>query len=103
MARGTNSISKIHIYISSALSHAQHLQDLIAVFNKYKQNKNVFVSHSYGNIHTMRHLNMLKARGKLNLVAGWILIGLGTNAPTSGGLVIKLPAFVLGRCVRVCW
>lgn len=83
----------------------QHLQDLLAIFKKFKQHKNVYVSHSYGNIHVLRHLKLLQARHALDSIAGVVMIGLGTNAPVSIGMLGKLPCFVLGEggregCVR---
>lgn len=77
------------------------MQDLVAIFSKYKQHKNVYVCHSYGNIHVLRHLKLLKVQGGLDSIVGVVMIGLGVNAPVSLGLLGKLPCFVLGKNVSI--
>ena len=59
--------------------------------------RNVFVAHCYGVIHMLRLLKWLSMESRLSEVAGVIMLAIGTNAPTSVGPIIKLPAFVLGK------
>ena len=75
----------------------QHLHDLNAVYNMYKLHHNVFISHCYGAIHTLRLLDFLSRETAIDSVAAVVLLDLGVNAAASLGLVGKLPAFVLGK------
>lgn len=69
----------------------------MSVYNKYKLHRNVFVSHCYGAIHTLRLLNFIYSKEKtIEGIAAVIILDLGARAPVSLGLVGKLPAFVLG-------
>jgi len=73
----------------------------MAVFKKYKKNKNVYVSHCYGSIHVLRHLKLLMERRELHSVCGVVMMALGVTAPASLGIVTRsLPAFVLGEFLR---
>ena len=76
----------------------QHHHDLNAIYNKYKLRHNVFVSHCYGAVHTLRLLNLIYSKEKaIEGVAAVVLLDLGVSAPASLGLIGKLPAFVLGE------
>ena len=71
----------------------------MSVYKKYKLGRNVFVSHCYGAIHTLRLLDLIYSKEKtIEGIAAVIMLDLGARAPVSLGLVGKLPAFVLGRC-----
>jgi hypothetical protein len=63
----------------------------------YKLQHNVFISHCYGAVHTLRLLDFISKEGAIDSVAAVVLFDLGVNAPASLGLVGKLPAFVLGK------
>ena len=63
----------------------------------YKLHHNVFISHCYGAIHTLRLLDLLSKEKAIDSVAAMVLLDLGVNAAASLGLVGKLPAFVLGK------
>ena len=72
----------------------------MSVYNKYKLRRNVFVSHCYGAIHTLRLLDLIYSKEKIiEGIAAVIILDLGARAPVSLGLVGKLPAFVLGRFI----
>ena len=74
----------------------------MSVYNKYKLRHNVFVAHCYGAIHTLRLLDFVYSKEKtIQGVAAVVILDLGATAPVNLGLVGKLPAFVLGRCVLV--
>jgi hypothetical protein len=63
----------------------------------YKLQHNVFISHCYGAVHTLRLLDLISKEGAIDGIAAVVLFDLGVNAPASLGLVGKLPAFVLGK------
>lgn len=75
----------------------QHFEDLKAVYEAHKKDCNVFVSHCYGTIHTLRLVSWLREQGRGGEVRGVAMISFGARAPVSLGLVGKLPAFVLGK------
>ena len=90
--------SLLYTYLLSSSCCLQHLHDLNAVYNKYKLRHNVFVSHCYGAVHTLRLLDLIYSKEKtIENIAAVVLFDLGANAPVSLGLVGKLPAFVLGE------
>ena len=90
--------SLLYTYLLSSSCCLQHLHDLNAVYNKYKLRHNVFVSHCYGAIHTLRLLDLIYSKEKtIEDIVAVVLFDLGANAPVSLGLVGKLPAFVLGE------
>ena len=74
----------------------QHLEDLKTIYERHKQERNVFVAHCYGSIHVLRLLKMLSVENRLNEIVGVVILALGVNSPVSLGLVGKLPAFILG-------
>lgn len=84
-----------HIDDCSLYTEEEHLKDLSAIFDKYKERRNVYVCHSYGNIHVFRHLKLLQTNGDLSRIVGVVMIGTGIKAPISLGLTLKLPCFVL--------
>ena len=74
----------------------QHLEDLKTIYERHKQERNVFVAHCYGSIHVLRLLKMLSVENRLNEIVGVVILALGVNSPVSLGIVGKLPAFILG-------
>ena len=73
------------------------MEDLRAIYDQHKKERNVFVAHCYGAIHVLRLLKLLSVEKKLNEIVGVVILALGVNSPVSLGLVGKLPAFILGR------
>lgn len=73
------------------------MEDLKALYDRHKQERNVFIAHCYGAAHVLRLLNVLSLENRLNEVVGVVILALGVNSPVSLGLVGKLPAFMLGK------
>ncbi|KAL5466929.1 hypothetical protein EMCRGX_G031092 [Ephydatia muelleri] len=72
----------------------EHLSDLTVIYNSHRRLHNVFISHCYGAIHTLRLLDTLKQEQRLTEVAGVILLDVGIRA-LSLGMLSSLPAFLL--------
>ena len=68
------------------------------LYERHKQERNVFIAHCYGSIHTLQLLQWLRERERLGEVAAIVLLALGTNSPVPSGAFLKLPAFLLGVC-----
>ncbi len=81
---------------SSAYAGAALVADYRAVFDIYATDRNLLVGHSYGTRLTLAVLDGLSAEGKLDQIAGALLLG---PPPPSvrliGGPMKYLPAFVL--------
>lgn len=72
----------------------EHFSDLTTIYNSHKKPHNVFISHCYGAIHTLRLLYTLKQEHRLTEVAGVIILNLGIRA-LSINMLSSLPAFML--------
>jgi pimeloyl-ACP methyl ester carboxylesterase len=75
----------------------EHLEDLKTVYEAHKKERNVFVSHCYGAIHTLRLVKWLRDGGRTGEVVGVALLSLGARAPVSLGMAKIIPAFILGK------
>lgn len=73
----------------------EHFEDLLVLYERHKQERNVFIAHCYGSIHTLRLLQWLSERERLGEVAAIVLLALGSNSPVPSGALLKLPAFLL--------
>lgn len=88
-----------HAFRNSVLTYLQHLSDLTVIYNSHKRLHNVFISHCYGAIHTLRLLDTLKQEQRLAEVAGVVLLNVGIRAPYVS-MLSSLPAFLLGELER---
>ncbi len=77
----------------------QHFEDLLAIYEEHKRERNVLVAHCYGCIHVLRLLKHLSGLNRLGEVSGLVVMALGSNTPAGGSsskVISKLPAFILG-------
>lgn len=75
----------------------QHLQDLMAVFMKYKKQRNLIVAHCYGALHTIRLLTLLKEQDLLSSIMGVVLLALGNRCPVPSSWFKYVPSTFLGK------
>ena len=66
------------------------------MYEAHKRPRNVFVSHCYGAIHTLRLVKWLRDEGRAVEVGGVAVLSLGAQAPVSLGIAAWIPAFILG-------
>ena len=74
------------------------MEDLYAVFMKYRKARNFIVAHCYGAVHALRLMKKLRDEGEIGCVKGLVIVSLGTNLPVPPGasVFLMLPSTVMG-------
>ena len=67
------------------------------MYETHKKTRNVFVSHCYGCIHTLRLVRWVREAGRGEEIRGFVALSLGAQGISTGSWVSHLPAFFLGE------